>query len=38
VNEQHHSVSHHLNNAEKMAQVVKIKVYFMQMYAKFLEK
>ena len=38
VNEQHHSVSHHLNNAEKMAQVVKINVYFVQMYAKFLEK
>jgi Protein of unknown function (DUF1552) len=38
VNEQHHSVSHHLNNAEKMAQVVKINIYFVQMYAKFLEK
>jgi len=38
VNEQHHSVSHHLNSAEKMAQVVKINIYFVQMYAKFLEK
>lgn len=38
VSEQHHSVSHHLNSADKMAQVVKINVYFVQMYAKFLEK
>ena len=38
VHEQHHSVSHHLNNAEKMAQVVKINVYFVRMYAHFLEK
>jgi hypothetical protein len=38
VNEQHHSVSHHLNNLEKMAQVVKINIYFVKMYAKFLEK
>jgi Protein of unknown function (DUF1552) len=38
VPEQHHSVSHHQNNPEKMAQVVKINVYYAQMYAKFLEK
>ncbi|MBV9506012.1 MAG: DUF1552 domain-containing protein [Acidobacteriia bacterium] len=38
VTEQHHSVSHHQNNPEKMAQVVKINVYFMQQYAKFLAK
>jgi hypothetical protein len=38
VTEQHHSVSHHLNNPEKMAQVVKINTYYVQMYAKFLAK
>jgi len=38
VTEQHHSVSHHLNNPEKMAQVVKINIYFIRLYAKFLEK
>ena len=38
VSEQHHSVSHHLNNPEKMARVVKINTYFVQMYARFLEK
>ncbi len=38
VTEQHHSVSHHQNNAEKMAQVVKINTYYAQMYAKFLAK
>jgi hypothetical protein len=38
VTEQHHSVSHHLNKPEKMAQVVKINQYYATMYAKFLEK
>jgi len=38
VTEQHHSVSHHLNNAAKMAQCVKINTYYAGMYAKFLEK
>ncbi len=38
VTEQHHSVSHHQNNPEKMAQVVKINTYYVGMYAKFLEK
>jgi hypothetical protein len=38
VTEQHHSVSHHQNNPEKMAQVVKINIYYAQMYAKFLDK
>jgi hypothetical protein len=38
VGEQHHSVSHHLNNPEKMARMVKINTYYMQMYARFLEK
>lgn len=38
VTEQHHSVSHHQNNPEKMAKVVKINTYYVQLYAKFLEK
>ena len=38
VSEQHHSVSHHQNNPEKMAQCVKINTYYMTMYAKFLAK
>ena len=38
VTEQHHSVSHHQNNADKIAKVVKINVYFLGMYAKFLQK
>ena len=38
VTEQHHSVSHHQNNPEKMAQVVKINTFYVRMYARFLEK
>ena len=38
VTEQHHSVSHHLNNAQKMAQMVKVNTYYATMYSKFLEK
>jgi hypothetical protein len=38
VTEQHHSVSHHQNNAEKIAKVVKINVYYAGMFAKFLNK
>lgn len=38
VTEQHHSVSHHMNKPEKMAQVVKINAYYAGMYAKFVEK
>jgi len=38
VTEQHHSVSHHQNNADKMSKVTKINVYYIGMYAKFLEK
>jgi Protein of unknown function (DUF1552) len=38
VGEQHHSVSHHQNNPQKMAQMVKINTYYMQLYARFLEK
>jgi Protein of unknown function (DUF1552) len=38
VTEQHHSISHHQNNAEKMAVCVRINTYYMAMYAKFLAK
>jgi hypothetical protein len=38
VTEQHHSVSHHQNKPDKMAQVVKINSYYVRLYAKFLEK
>jgi Protein of unknown function (DUF1552) len=38
VTEQHHSVSHHMNKPEKMAQCVKINSYYVGMYAKFLDK
>ncbi len=37
VGEQHHSVSHHLNNPEKMARMTKINTYYVRMYARFLE-
>jgi hypothetical protein len=38
VTEQHHSISHHQNNVEKMAICVKINTYYVGMYAKFLAK
>jgi hypothetical protein len=38
VTEQHHSVSHHTNNAEKIAKVARINTYYIGMYARFLEK
>src|SRR5215468_10862660 len=38
VTEQHHSVSHHLNNPQKMAQMVKINTYYATLYVRFLEK
>ncbi len=38
VTEQHHSVSHHLNKPDKMAQCVKINTYYAGMYARFLDK
>jgi len=38
VTEQHHTVSHHLNNAAKMAIVAKINQYYAQLYARFLAK
>jgi hypothetical protein len=37
VTEQHHSVSHHTNNAEKMAKMVIVNTYYVQFFAKFLE-
>jgi hypothetical protein len=38
VTEQHHSVSHHQNNPDKMAKVVKINTYHAGLFAKFIEK
>jgi hypothetical protein len=38
VTEQHHSVSHHQSNPEKMAKVVKINTYHSQLLSRFLEK
>ncbi|HEX4275480.1 MAG TPA: DUF1552 domain-containing protein [Bryobacteraceae bacterium] len=38
VTEQHHTISHHQNNAEKMAICVRINTYYAQLYAKFLAK
>ena len=37
VTEQHHSVSHHTGNAEKMAKMVIVNTYYVQFFAKFLE-
>jgi hypothetical protein len=38
VTEQHHSVSHHGNDPNKIGQNVKINVYHMELFAKFIEK
>jgi hypothetical protein len=38
VNEQHHTVSHHGNDAGNIAQVVKINTYHSTLFARFLEK
>jgi hypothetical protein len=38
VTEQHHSVSHHGNDAQKIAQNVKVNTYHMGLFAKFIEK
>jgi len=38
VTEQHHSVSHHGNDPDKIAKNVRINVYHMQLFARFLEK
>jgi hypothetical protein len=38
VTEQHHTISHHLNDKEKMAKCVKINTYYAGLYSKFLAK
>jgi hypothetical protein len=38
VTEQHHTVSHHGNDPDKIAKNVKINTYHMQLFAKFLQK
>ena len=38
ITEQHHTVSHHQNNPEKIAKVVKINTYYVELLAKFLAK
>jgi len=38
MSEQHHSVSHHQGNPDKIAKVVKINNYHAQLFARFLEK
>jgi hypothetical protein len=38
VTEQHHTVSHHGNDPDKIAKNVKINTYHMQLFARFLEK
>ena len=38
VTEQHHSVSHHQNNPDKMAKMVRVNTYYISFFAKFLEK
>ena len=36
--EPHHSMSHHGNNPEKIANLVKLNTYHMSLFAKFLEE
>jgi hypothetical protein len=38
VNEPHHAMSHHGNNPEKLAGLVKLNTYHMTLFAKFLER
>jgi uncharacterized protein DUF1552 len=38
VTEQHHTVSHHGNDPDKIAKNVKINTYHMQLFAKFIQK
>ena len=38
VTEPHHAMSHHGNNPEKLADLVKLNTYHVQLFAKFLEK
>src|SRR5213078_5195296 len=37
VTEQHHSVSHHQNNMNKIAKMVRVNTYYVRFFAKFLE-
>jgi hypothetical protein len=38
VNEQHHTISHHGNNPEQIAQVARINTYHSELFGRFLEK
>src|SRR6202023_2771363 len=38
VTEQHHTISHHVNDKEKMAKCVKINTYYAELYSKFLAR
>src|SRR4029434_1577519 len=38
VTEQHHTVSHHQNNADKIAKMVVVNAYYIRFFARFLEK
>jgi hypothetical protein len=38
ITEQHHTISHHQNKPDKMAKMVRINTYYVQLYSKFLEK
>src|SRR5215510_3482066 len=38
VNEPHHAMSHHGNNSEKIANLVKLNTYYASLFAKFLDK
>src|SRR5436190_5411186 len=38
VTEQHHSVSHHQNNPDKVAKMVRVNTYYINFFAKFLNK
>ena len=38
ITEQHHTISHHQNKPDKMAKMVRINTYYLQLYSKFLEK
>jgi hypothetical protein len=38
VNEPHHAMSHHGNNPEKIANLVKLNTYYVSLFAKFLDK
>src|SRR5438105_3721258 len=38
VNEPHHAMSHHGNNPEKLANLVKLNTYYVSLFSKFLEK